>query len=181
MELDYLPKVPAYQNMGNVFNISGQISLLGFDLDPAHPIWTTAGLCRQQERLKVPANFPPNYEYSVRLQIVRPCNKAQWDFLKPNFLKVENMLKRKYEKDGILYGQAPSVKLIFLEDWMGGPKPGIQKEDEDEQVYMNRRMEMIELLKSHEERGGLRFCLHDEFPGEWARDFVKREVTCKPK
>lgn len=80
-----------------------------------------------------------------------------------------------------MYGQAPSIKLIFLEDWKRGPKPGIQKEVEDEQVYRNRRMEMIELLKSHEERGDLRFYLHDEFPGERARDFVKRRVECKPK
>lgn len=43
---------------GSVFNISGQISLLGFDLDPAQPVSTTAGLCRQQERLG-PYQFPP--------------------------------------------------------------------------------------------------------------------------
>lgn len=46
---------------------------------------------------------------------------------------------------------------------------------------MNRRTEMIVLLKSHDEMGRLRLCLDHESPSEWARDFVKRVITCKPK
>lgn len=49
----------------------------------------------------------------------------------------------------------------------------------DEQVSRDRRLEMIDLLKSYEEKGVLRFCLADEFPGEWAGDLVKWVLTCK--
>lgn len=48
-----------------------------------------------------------------------------------------------------------------------------------EQVSRDRRLEMIDLLKSYEEKGVLRFCLDDEFPGEWAGDLVKWVLTCK--
>lgn len=50
----------------------------------------------------------------------------------------------------------------------------------DEQVSRDRRLDMIDLLKSYEEKAVLRFCLDDEFSGEWAGDLVKWVLMCKP-
>ena len=108
MELNYLPKVPAYRNKGNVFNIFGQISILGFDLDPAHPMSTTAGLCRQQERLG-PDHFPPKLRIFPKTPNCPPSQQGAVGLSQPQFLE-----SLKYARTEITRRMASSTDTLHL-------------------------------------------------------------------